>query len=59
MTPEPETVSYFIKKGFSVKEVQVKMQDRLAGESYLNLRRSIQYMTRVAISILILQPFRK
>lgn len=59
MTPEPETVSYFIKKGFNVQEVQVKMQDRIAGESYLNLRRSIQYMTRVAISILILQPFRK
>jgi Predicted glycosyltransferases len=59
MTPEPETVSYFIKKGFSVVEAQVKMQERLAGESYLNLRRSIQYMIRVAISILILQPFRK
>jgi len=59
MTPEPETVSYFIKKGFEVQEVQVQMQDRMAGESYLNLRRSIHYMTRVAISILILQPFRK
>ena len=59
MTPEPETVSYFIKKKFRVTEVQVSMQDRTAGESYLNLRRSIQYMTRVAISILVLQPFRR
>lgn len=59
MTPEPETVSYLIKKGFTIKEVQVKMQERIAGESYLNLRRSIQYMTRVAISVLVLQPFRK
>ncbi|MBB5887677.1 glycosyltransferase family 2 protein [Lactovum miscens] len=59
MTPEPETVSYLIKKGFITKEVQVKMQDRLVGESYLNLKRSIQYMIRVVISILILQPFRK
>lgn len=59
MSPEPETVSYMIKKGFKTSEVQVKMQDRLAGESYLNLNRSIQYMTRVVISILILQPFRK
>lgn len=59
MTPEPETISYLIKKKFKVKEVQVTMQDRLAGESYLNLRRSIEYMTRVAISILVLQPFRK
>ncbi|MCT0016670.1 glycosyltransferase family 2 protein [Lactococcus lactis subsp. lactis] len=59
MAPEPETISYLIKKKFKVKEVQVAMQDRLAGESYLNLRRSIEYMTRVAISILVLQPFRK
>lgn len=59
MAPEPETVSYLIKKKFKVKEVQVSMQDRVAGESYLNLRRSIEYMTRVAISILVLQPFRK
>ncbi|AEU39432.1 Glycosyltransferase [Lactococcus cremoris subsp. cremoris A76] len=59
MAPEPETISYLIKKKFKVKEVQVTMQDRLAGESYLNLRRSIEYMTRVAISILVLQPFRK
>lgn len=59
MAPEPETVSYLIKKKFKFKEVQVTMQDRLAGESYLNLRRSIEYMTRVAISILVLQPFRK
>ncbi len=59
MTPEPETVSYLIKKGFITNEVQVKMQERIAGESYFNLKRSIQYMIRVVISILILQPFRK
>lgn len=59
MSPEPETVSYLIKKGFNVEEVQVQMQDRVAGESYLNLSRSIQYMIRVTISIIVLQPFRK
>lgn len=59
MTPEPETISFMMKKKFRVEEVQVEMQDRVAGESYLNLRRSIQYMVRVAISILILQPFRR
>lgn len=59
MSPEPETISYLIKKGFRVEEVQVEMQDRVAGESYLNLSRSIQYMVRVAISIIVLQPFRK
>ncbi|HEY0221713.1 MAG TPA: glycosyltransferase family 2 protein [Lactovum miscens] len=59
MSPEPETVSFLIKKGFVTQEVQVTMKDRFGGESYFNFKRSIQYMTRVVISILILQPFRK
>ena len=59
MTPEPETVSYYIKKKFNVQEVQVSMQERVAGESYLNFSRSIQYMIRVVISVIVFQPFRK
>ena len=34
--PEPDTISYLIKKGVRVKEVQVQMDERVAGESYLN-----------------------
>lgn len=59
MTPEPDTVSYLIKRGAKVTEVQVAMDDRTAGESYLNFTRSIKYMIRMAVSIVILQPFRK
>lgn len=59
MSPEPETVSYLIKKGFIVKECQVSIAERTGGKSYLNVRRSLHYMFRVAVSILILQPFRK
>lgn len=58
MTPEPDTVSYLIKRGARVSEVQVSMEDRTAGESYLNFSRSIKYMIRMAVSIIILQPFR-
>lgn len=58
MTPEPDTVSYLIKRGAKVSEVQVSMEERTAGESYLNFSRSIKYMIRMAISIMILQPFR-
>lgn len=58
-TPEPDTISYLIKCGLKVKEVQVKMQDRETGESYLTLSRSISYMLHMVISILFIQTFRK
>lgn len=58
--PEPDTVSYLIKRaGANVVEVPVEMQDRIAGESYLNPWRSSVYMLRMAISILFVQFFRK
>ncbi len=57
-TPEPDTVSYLIKRGAKVVEVPVEMDERIAGESYLNLSRSIFYMLRMALSIMLVQPFR-
>lgn len=56
--PEPDTISYLIKRGADVVELQVDMSERMAGESYLNLTRSIGYMLRMGISILLMQPFR-
>lgn len=58
--PEPDTVSYLIKRANAkVVEVPVEMQDRQAGESYLNPWRSSVYMLRMAVSILFMQFFRK
>lgn len=57
--PEPDTISYLMRCGAKVKEVQVEMLERIAGESYLNLKRSIQYMVRMCMSILFIQRFRK
>jgi len=58
--PEPDTVSYLIKRaGAKVIEVPVKMVDRSAGESYLNLWTSAAYMLRMTVSILFIQLFRK
>ena len=58
--PEPDTVSYLMKKaGARVTEVQVTMDERIAGESYLNFTRSISYMMRMTLSILFIQNFRK
>lgn len=57
--PEPDTLVYMLKKGKKLKEIQVKMQDREFGESYLNPIRSIIYMLEMVISILLIQVFRK
>ena len=57
--PEPDTISYLIKNGAAVKEVQVEMGERIAGHSYLTMMKSVQYMVKMAISILLIQWFRK
>ncbi len=58
LNPEPESISYLMKKGAKVREVQVEMRERQAGESYLNTPKSIAYMARACISILFVQWFR-
>ena len=57
--PEPDTIAYLLRGGARVQEVQVEMNERIAGESYLNLKRSIEYMTRMCMSIVLIQWFRK
>lgn len=57
--PEPDTLVYMLKKGKKIKEVQVQMKDRESGESYLNLTNTIKYMSRMIISIFLIQPFRQ
>lgn len=57
--PEPDTISYLIKKGVKVREIPVKMDERQEGVSYLSLMRSLDYMVRMTISILLIQNFRK
>ena len=57
--PEPDTISFLLKQGVTVGEVQVKMAERTAGQSYLNFTRSISYMIKMLISICFLQNFRR
>ena len=58
-SPEPDTIALVIRGGGKVSEMQVEMRDRVAGESYLNLTKSVAYMLRVCLSILFIQWFRK
>lgn len=57
--PEPDTISYLLKNGAKISEVPVLMEERHAGESYLNLANSCNYMLKMLISILLVQNFRK
>lgn len=57
--PEPDTVAFLIRCGAKVSEYQVTMNERIAGESYLNWSRSIKYMFHMCSSILLVQWFRK
>lgn len=51
--PEPESVVTLLKKGMNVKEVPVMMRERQGGVSSINLKKSIYYMVKVTIAILI------
>ncbi|WP_258795749.1 glycosyltransferase family 2 protein [Senegalimassilia anaerobia] len=57
--PEPDTISLLMRWGYKVEETQVEMRERIAGESYLNFTKSITYMLRMSISILLVQWFRR
>ena len=57
--PEPDTISYLLKNGASIAEVQVEMDERISGASYLNWSQSAMYMFRMLASILFIQNFRK
>ncbi len=57
--PEPDTIAHLIRSGAVVKEVQVEMRERVAGESYLNFSRSIKYMLHMCFSILFIHWCRK
>ena len=56
--PEPDTISYLVKNGAVVREVQIEVRDREAGESYLNPVNAVKYMLRMLVSILFIQNFR-
>ena len=57
--PEPDTVSHLLRNYAKIGEVQVYMQERTAGESYLKPFKAMAYMIRMLCSILVIQNFRK
>lgn len=50
--PEPEVLISLKKKGLRIKEISVNMQERQGGESSITPLKSIYYMIKVSLSIL-------
>lgn len=57
--PEPDTLAFLLNRGIKMEEVQVTMQERTAGTSYLTIGRSVSYMLYMLYGIFIFQWFRK
>lgn len=57
--PEPDTLSFLIKRGAKVAEIQVEIDERLEGESYLKPLVAAKYMARMLVSIFLIQIIRK
>lgn len=51
--PEPEAIISSVLKGYKIKEVPVIMYERQEGESSINFTKSIYYMIKVSLSILL------
>lgn len=51
--PEPETLVYLLKHNFKVKEIPVLMNERENGVSSINFIKSIYYMIKVSLGILL------
>lgn len=59
ISPEPDTIAYLIRSaGARIKEVQVTVDERSAGKSYLTAANSVRYMVRIMLSVLLIQFFR-
>lgn len=51
--PEPDTIVTVLKKGYKVIEIPVKMNERKNGVSSINAFKSIYYMIKVSLAIII------
>tara|TARA_B100000315_G_scaffold161766_1_gene150258 strand:- start:701 stop:1420 length:720 start_codon:yes stop_codon:yes gene_type:complete len=51
--PEPETVAFLVRSGYEVKEIPVRMNTRITGESSITLLKGIIYIIKVMLALII------
>jgi glycosyltransferase involved in cell wall biosynthesis len=52
--PEPEAIAFATRNGLRVLEVPVRMRDREHGESSINVFRTLYYLVKVSLALLLL-----
>jgi len=56
--PEPESIALAARSGLRVGEVPVRMRERLTGKSSINAWRTLYYLTKVSLALILLPPGR-
>lgn len=51
--PEPESITYCLRKNYRILETPVIMYERANGESSINVFKSVYYMVKVSLSIIL------
>lgn len=51
--PEPEAIVMAVRSGAVIKEIPVKMRDRAKGVSSIDLKKSVYYMVKVSLSLVL------
>lgn len=51
--PEPESTVEVLVRGYNVKEIPVSMNERTGGKSSINPAKSIDYMFKVSLAVII------
>ena len=51
--PEPETEVQLLKKGMKIEEIPVVMKDRKGGRSSISMKKSVYYMVKVTLSMIL------
>lgn len=51
--PEPESIVFLLRNKYKIEEVPVVMNERMGGESSINAFKSVYYMIKVSLAIII------
>jgi len=54
--PEPESIALAARSGLKVGEVPVRMRERFTGRSSINAWRTLYYLTKVSLALILLPP---
>jgi glycosyltransferase involved in cell wall biosynthesis len=54
--PEPEAIALAVRSGLAVREIPVRMEERLHGRSSITAWRTLYYLVKVSLALMLLPP---